>query len=305
MGFIAGFPKFLITYWKKPKDIRFDKNLFFCILAGEILIFTYAFFSPLPIFVSSVISDPHSDLVSLIDSLSTYSLWLAIFFFKVFILQPYILSFLLALLLFWTPAYPFVSFFMHKSFASYFHTVPGYILYTLTFPLMIILAIVSSPMIWGTHKEFRSAPFSTTNERNMLLYHAVHEGLPNVVSGLLENGADVNFEYWKGREHHALEAPLIVAFRAKRNLIETTKILIDYGADVNAREGAYVYRGGRTSEGKTPYLVHLVRWRFPEHINHELIDLLIESGADVTATDRKGHTYQYYLNEQKKKNSKR
>ena len=299
MALIAGIPKFLITNWKKPKDIPFDKNRFFCILVGEVLIFTFSFFTPLPIFASTVIYDPYLGLAFLIDSLSTYSLLLAILAFKVFLLQPQIFSFLLALLLFWTPTYTFVSFFMHKSFASYFRTVPGYILYTLTFPLMIILAILLSPFIWESHKEFRSFSFSTTDERNMLLYHAVHEGLPNVVSGLLENGADVNFEYWKGREHHDLEVPLLVAFRAKRNLIETTKILIHHGANVNAMEGGHTFKGWE-KEGDTPYLIYLVKWRHPQHINYELIDLLIESGADVTTTDKDGNTYEFYLNEQNK-----
>lgn len=102
-----------------------------------------------------------------------------------------------------------------------------------------------------------------------------------------------------------MQVPLLVSFRAKRNLIETTKVLIHYGADVNGMDGTFTHRGGRTREGNTPYLVHLVRGRFPMHINHELIELLIESGADVAAADRDGHTYDYYLNKPKKKNSKR
>lgn len=305
MGLIAGIPKLLILYGMKPKGIRLDKNMFFCILAGEILIFTFAFFTSHPLFDSMGGAKRDVGLLSFIDSLSTHSLLLALFIFKVFLIQPHFLSFLLALFLFWTPAYAFVSFFMHKSLASYFHTIPGYILYTLTFPLAIILAIGLSPYVWEKHKEFRDVPFTTTNERNMALYHAVHEGMPHLVSGLLENGADVNFKYWKGREHHDLQAPLLVAFRAKRNLIETTKILIDYGADVNALEGAHVLRGGWTSEGNTPYLVHLVKWRDARHINHELIDLLIESGANVAATDPDGHTYDYYLNKKNKKNPTR
>ena len=303
MALIAGVPKFLITYWKKPKGVQLDKNLFFCILAGEVIVFTIAFFTSHPLFNSFGHVERETTLTSLIDSLSNYSLWVALFIFKVFLFSVRLLSFLLALLLFWTPAYAFISFFMHKSFTSYFHTVPGYILYTLTFPLMIILAILLSPFIWEPHKEFRSYSFSTTDERNMLLYHAVHQGLPNVVSGLLENGAGVNFVYWEKRQHNFLQVPLLVAFRAKRNLIETTKVLIHYGADVKGMQGGYVSRGGRISKGDTPYLIYLVRGRHPMHINHELIDLLLESGADGTATDKDGHTYEYYLNEQKKKNS--
>ncbi len=153
------------------------------------MIFTFAFFTSHPLFNSFGHVAREATLISLIDSLSNYSLWVALFFFKVFLFSAHLLSFLLALLLFWTPAYAFVSFFMHKSFASNFQTVPGYILYTLTFPLMIILSIALSPFLFEKHKEYFHTPFSTINERNMLLYHAVHEGLPNVVSGLLETGA--------------------------------------------------------------------------------------------------------------------
>ena len=313
MALIARIPKFLITYWKKPKEIQFDRNLFFCILAGEVMIFTFAFFTSHPLFNSFGHVERETTLISLIDSLSNYSLWIALFSFKVFLSSAYLLSFLLALLFFLTPAYAFVSFFMHKSFASNFQTVPGYILYTLTLPLMIILAILLSPFISEPHKEFRHVPFSTTNERNMLLYHAVHEGLPNVVSGLLENGAGVNFEYWSNRKDKTWETPLFVSFRSKRNTLEVAKILIQHGANVNHNHGTWFdILEGRTPENSkhifqatTPYLVYLVRGRLPIHINHELIELLIESGADVNATDRKGHTYQFYLNEQKKKNSQR
>jgi len=44
MGSFAGLPKFLLLYFQKPKEVVFYQNKFFCILGGEILIFTILFF---------------------------------------------------------------------------------------------------------------------------------------------------------------------------------------------------------------------------------------------------------------------
>jgi hypothetical protein len=237
-----------------------------------------------------------------IEYLAQYFLFGALLLFKIYLTSEYLLAFFLVLGILGLPAYGFVSIFMHSGYRTFFPTKIRYFLFSLSFPILLCFWILVAPLIWGNHKEYFDTPFVTDNELNMLLYHAVHEGLPNVVRGLLENGADVNFEYWKGRKHHSWETPLTVSFRSKRNSVATAAVLIENGADINAKHGGHTFSKEFSKEGDTPYLVYLVRWRDPKRNDpklNKLIDLLIESGADVEAKDQFGKTYLDYLQERK------
>lgn len=282
MGVFAELPKFLILYFKKPKEVVFDRNMFFCVLAGEVLIFTVLFYMVWPTKSLSIL--PY------IEYLAQYFLFGSLFLFEIYLTGEYLLAFLMVLGIIGLPAYGFVSNFMHSAYRTFFKTKMGYFLFSLSFPLLLCFWILVAPYIFGNHKEYFHVPFTTDNELNMLLYHAVKEGMPNLVRGLLENGADVNFEYWKGRKPHRWETPLTVSRHPKkRNSKEIEKILIHYGADINARIG-----GRKTSP---PYLVYLVRGNDPRW--DKIIELLIESSADVEAKDRNGKTYLDYLRERK------
>lgn len=301
MGVFAGLPKFLFLYFKKPKEVAFDNNMFFGILAGEIVILNIIFFASYP---GTGLAGVYRELslVSFMDSLSAYSLSLALMCLKIFLINALLLEFLLNVLSYGLPAYGLVAFFLHRAFRPYFSTRIRYILYCLSFPLLMCLWILVAPLILENHKEYFHTPFTTDNELNMMLYHAVREGLPNVVKGLVLKGADVNFEYWKGRKHHSWETPLTVSFRSKRNSVATAAVLIENGADINAKHGGHTFSKEFSKEGDTPYLVYLVRWRDPKRNDpklNKLIDLLIESGADVEAKDQFGKTYLDYLQERK------
>ncbi len=281
MAGLAGLPKFLILYFQKPKEVVFDKNMFLGPATGEILFFTCIFFLAFSWKPVSVVFG--------IDYLAQYSIFSSLVLFKIYLISETLLKFFLFLVLFGLPVYGFIANSKDSRHRTFFSTKIGYFMFNLSFPLLLCFWIIVAPSILGNHKEYFHRPFTTDNELNMLLYHAVKQGMPNVVEGLIENGADVNFEYWKGQRGYYWQAPLIVSQQAKRNSIEVAKILIHYGADINVRIG-----GEKTSR---PYLVHLVRGNV--HPSDKFFELLLESGADVEAKDRFGKTYLDYLQEEK------
>ena len=99
-----------------------------------------------------------------------------------------------------------------------------------------------------------------------LVMHAL-EGESGVVADLILQGVDVNTLKVPGF------TPLIAAVKSGHT--ETTKILIDYGADVNA----WGSEGGQTA------LTVAVHEDFPE-----IVALLLENGADPLMVDEAGRT---------------
>jgi ankyrin repeat protein len=281
-GFLAGLPKFLILYFKKPKGVVIDKNMFLCILAAEVITFSVIFFYP-----KAPLYQQQAPIVSLIDSLAPYSLLAALLCLKIFLIHRNLFAFFLVIIIFCLPLYGVISVFMHYPFRAFFKTKIGYFLYSLSVPLLLGFWILVAPLIWGKWYPPDNGRFNTDSEMNIMLYHAAEVGLPNVVKGLLEEGANVNFEYWKGSKG---QTPLYSSFSLGRwsegNRLETAKILIQYGADVNAK------RGGNSGISGSPYLVELARRN-----DHELINLLLESGADAEEKDQFGKTYLDYIQE--------
>lgn len=81
---------------------------------------------------------------------------------------------------------------------------------------------------------------------------------------------DINVKLVKGRS---------VLTYAPDQSLEVAKYLIDNGADVNAKD----------VEGLTPLIWHVL------HRNYEIVELLVEKGANVTVVDRFGKNALYYL----------
>jgi uncharacterized protein len=116
---------------------------------------------------------------------------------------------------------------------------------------------------------------------NQDLYDAIEQGDRGRVQALLHQGADPQ-STWRGlqllsardqdRRRRFDAPPLIRAIQLKQP--EIALVLIDNGADVNARDAS-----------GTPALMLVARQGWTT-----LVKLLLDRGADVRATDRDGHT---------------
>jgi ankyrin repeat protein len=113
-------------------------------------------------------------------------------------------------------------------------------------------------------------PNWTNSEGNTMLGAAARYGHPDIVRILLKYGADVNktteVKCWGGGTITGV-TPLMSACGDLGGDIESVKLLLDAGADVNAAE----------SFGNTALAIS-VYWQYH---NLELFDLLIKAGADV------------------------
>lgn len=117
------------------------------------------------------------------------------------------------------------------------------------------------------------------------------------VEFLVRNGADVNRRAWEHKAEHFSHShsthdfaysdacgitPLMLAARAGN--VETVRLLIEYGADVNAADYC----------GKTP-LMYAATLGKGERMT-EITEILLENGAERTAVDNYGQTaYDYVL----------
>jgi hypothetical protein len=114
---------------------------------------------------------------------------------------------------------------------------------------------------------------------------AADDGLFSVCELLLDKGADVNFQVQNGVPDGDLFSPLLYAAKnashnsGVRDQSSLGRLLLHYGADVNARD----------AKGFTPLM-----WTAPETRNEtgqiEFARVLLESGAAVNATDNEGLT---------------
>ncbi|GFF82123.1 isoform Er9 of ankyrin-1, partial [Aspergillus lentulus] len=99
---------------------------------------------------------------------------------------------------------------------------------------------------------------------------------PQVVRLLLENGVDPNHTFTEGRQRVS-GTPLQRAIL--KGDLETTRSLVEYGADVNATSVARHGRWNRVCS--LPPLIHAMRRR-----SAEIIRVLLENGANRTCLSR-------------------
>ncbi|MEE2752405.1 MAG: ankyrin repeat domain-containing protein [Candidatus Latescibacterota bacterium] len=107
------------------------------------------------------------------------------------------------------------------------------------------------------------------------LHWPAHNGYVEIVEMLLDAGADINADEigWAGGK------PL---HWASEHEPSTTKVLLDRGADVNARNA----RQGSDFEGFTPLMMNASQ----KNDCAEATELLLQAGADISATDPSGRT---------------
>lgn len=144
---------------------------------------------------------------------------------------------------------------------------------------------------------------SVPDGRETLLLHFCGSGsyvhsYSETVSFLIKNGADVNRREWAHKENHPAHSgsseygfewgdycgrtPLMCALGAGD--IESAKVLIDAGADVNARDYC----------GRTPLIYAAISVLHGGDYD-SMAKLLIEHGADTDVTDNFGQSVQDYL----------
>ena len=101
------------------------------------------------------------------------------------------------------------------------------------------------------------------------LMQAIHQKNITKIDEALDNGADIN-----GQLHG--DTPLLAAIVRSSNRPDIAEHLLDNGADIEQGTSRYSQR--------TPLMVALT------NSNREVVQLLIDKGADVNATDAKGKT---------------
>jgi len=89
------------------------------------------------------------------------------------------------------------------------------------------------------------------------------------------HGAIYNFQRNFGLNDYGVEVPL--------HDFKTIKLLLDNGADVNSRKSP-----GRDDRSRTPILSAALESPRSEVSNAELVEYLMDNGADITAVDDKG-----------------
>lgn len=128
---------------------------------------------------------------------------------------------------------------------------------------------------------------------------------------LIENGADVNHRFYREDDHYESDDDMLYGFNygcgcgrtalryaVNGGHVETVKLLIENGADVNVRDCSDMN-----------LLMYLYNMDFyantPSPTDEEIIaiaELLIENGVDVNATDKYGQTVLKYAVNYKAKN---
>lgn len=139
----------------------------------------------------------------------------------------------------------------------------------------------------------RGANIHATSEQGVtVLHHAVDESQVELVSLLLANGADIHARAQQVRRSYDSDSvvmqntPLHVAVSSPAGTIsggtlEMIGMLIDHGADIEAREGT----------GKTPLLLAVAIDHFTSSaraLNVQVVNFLLERGADARAVDDNG-----------------
>ena len=109
------------------------------------------------------------------------------------------------------------------------------------------------------------------NQKAGPLHYAAEGGLNEMIKILIDNNAELELENSRGR------TPLIVAARENASL-ETIKILIEYGANINAKDYSL----------DTP--LSLAAWRG----NEDIVNYLIDQNPEITISGIKGKTLFFY-----------
>ena len=107
---------------------------------------------------------------------------------------------------------------------------------------------------------------------NKKLFEAVEKGDVNMVKQLIQEGADVNANYF--RHGHLYERTHALLVAVDNEDIEMIKTLIEMGADIN----------GTDHYGNTPLILSV------QEGNMELIEYLVEHGADLDKKNDFGET---------------
>lgn len=128
---------------------------------------------------------------------------------------------------------------------------------------------------------------------------------------LIENGADVNHRFYREDDHYESDDDMLYGFNygcgcgrtalryaVNGGHVETVKLLIENGADVNVRDCSDM--------NLLMYLYNMdIYANTPSPTDEEIIaiaELLIENGVDVNATDKYGQTALKYAVNDKAKN---
>ena len=113
-----------------------------------------------------------------------------------------------------------------------------------------------------------SLPTAYSGHGDMTALHlAAHEGYPDIISILLENGADVNFPTINNR------TALFIACLKRHT--ESVRILVQHGCDLNLQSM-------ENDEFKTPLMKAIERGE------DEIVEILIDAGANVNLQDKFG-----------------
>lgn len=113
------------------------------------------------------------------------------------------------------------------------------------------------------------------------LMWAARKGFTGIVQMLLDAGAEIN--------HADKWGNTALFFAIGSNNINTVKTLIAYGADVNLGGDYREYGWKNQFKGTVPPIVHAAK-----HNLNKMVQILLDAGAHVNATDPEGHTALWY-----------
>ena len=226
IGVLSGIPKLTIVIRLSENQEKTNVNKKFYGIITETAILTAIFF------LSSKV--PEKLLIQTIDYTSNLSANLAILFLKTYVLNHAFLAFLFVLIL-TLPVY----FFLAKKIQHHFYgielTKVGSILFNIAMPVVLsVLIIVFSFENKLANKHPRGFKSQNANFQNKLLIHSSYNGLPNLTERLIHMGADVNYD--SGHGFTPLFASFASGILSFGDRYRTCKVLLSNGAFVDARD---------------------------------------------------------------------
>ena len=267
IGIFSSIPKFIILTKKINTNPLLNEKVITKEIIKDILLITVIFY------FSFSISENFS--LNTISFSTTISTTISQILFKIYMKDSHLFSFFL-FIIFSLPAYFIViSLIQRKYLFLPGNKITGSI-NAISVPVTACILIIIYSLIGAPKTPSR---YFVDNYRglDMMLINASYSGIPNLTEALIKSGADVNFNSEKGYTPlFASFAPGVLSYGDRYN---TAKVLIKYGADVNARD-----------EKGNPAIVELAKRK-----QIDLLILLIESGADVTAQNKNGKIYKDYV----------